>query len=506
MKRIFTCIFTVLCSLAATATDYNDRLTVIINGAKTEQNATISVDRQPDGRYTLSLENFILTLEGQQMPVGNIVLKDIEGTQLNSTTELTTGQDITITEGTTPGVDFWTGPSLGPVPVKMAARINGNRLKAAISIYMAALEQHIDVVFGKDDTGYQIANADFENFRKEGSTDEPLAWHSFGSASGKWASMAGKHCRISTDTRTGTGKCASIYATSIFGIIANGTMTTGRMNAGAINAADKANHAYIDMSIPGIDSNGDPFYTPLGGRPDSLALWINFKQATPNATYPYATVSAAITNGTYYQDPEDKAYTNVVAKARNNTIATTGGQWKRIAIPFEYIDRTIDGKALLVTISTNAVPGKGAHNDEILVDDIELIYSTRLSTLTIAGQPIANLEHNKTEYRATANRPIVADDIQAVATNEKSLIVKTVGPVSDRKQTAEITVFGEDLRTSTTYRVEISLNTTGIATVEAPTTPRTEIYNIQGQRVRHMRHGQVYIVKQADGRTRKVIK
>ena len=94
------------------------------------------------------------------------------------------------------------------------------------------------------------------------------------------------------------------------------------MNAGSTTATDTKNHAFLDLSNTDKDNNGDPFYTVLNGRPDAVKVWVKFKQATPQAFYPYATVNAVITDGTRYQDPEDKTYTNVVAKATNAKIAT----------------------------------------------------------------------------------------------------------------------------------------------------------------------------------------
>lgn len=74
--------------------------------------------------------------------------------------------------------------------------------------------------------------------------------------------------------------------------IANGTLTSGRLNAGAIDSADVSNHAYLDMSKTDKDNNGDPFYQTINGTPDSVAVWMAFKQSTPNADYPYATLVA----------------------------------------------------------------------------------------------------------------------------------------------------------------------------------------------------------------------
>jgi hypothetical protein len=153
------------------------------------------------------------------------------------------------------------------------------------------------------------------------------------------AALAGHHIEKSDNGRNGSS-CARLLATSIFGIVANGTMTTGRMNAGSMVASDPANHAYIDMSQTDLDGNGDPFYVALNSRPDSLVLWVQFHQGTANSDHPYATVSAAITDGTRYQDPEDQAYDNVVARAADNKIAVTG--------------KTVIAAVVLHTISVHA--------------------------------------------------------------------------------------------------------------------------------------------------------
>lgn len=87
--------------------------------------------------------------------------------------------------------------------------------------------------------------------------------------------------------------------------IANGTITTGRINTGSMTAADPSNHSWLDLSRTDVDANGDPFHAILNGQPDSIAAWVKFKQNKPVADFPYATISAVITDGTYYQDPED---------------------------------------------------------------------------------------------------------------------------------------------------------------------------------------------------------
>ena len=58
----------------------------------------------------------------------------------------------------------------------------------------------------------------------------------------------------------------------------------------------------------------------MDGTPDSLAVWVKFIQGTPQETHPYATISTVITDGTYYQEPCDKEYANILGVARNSKI------------------------------------------------------------------------------------------------------------------------------------------------------------------------------------------
>lgn len=90
-------------------------------------------------------------------------------------------------------------------------------------------------------------------------------------------------------------------------------------------------------------------------------------------------MNAVITDGTYYQQPEGTtAYANKHSQAQNTTIATTftDGKpvWKRLSIPFSVIDKNVDAKAILVTISTNADAGAGSI-DTLYVDDVNLVYN-----------------------------------------------------------------------------------------------------------------------------------
>ncbi|MBR5117616.1 MAG: PCMD domain-containing protein [Muribaculaceae bacterium] len=457
MKKLFISMLAAVTAIAALATNYTGTLTVTVNGESSNSESTISVV-QNGNDYTLSINNFEL----DDLPIGNIVVT-APGTTNNGLTSIVTSQDITITAGDE-GDDEWIGPMLGVVPINMVLAFNDYAMTTNIDIYMAELEQNINVKFTQDGelTGYQIKNSGFENFKDNG---EPLAWHGFKSASGTLAGSAKGTLGASDDVRSGaTGKSAVITSGSTFGIVNNGTMTTGQLNAGNISATHPANHSHMDISSTAVDQNGDPFYTIMHGRPDAIKFWMKFTQGTAQNTYKYATISAIITDGTYYQDPEDDDYTNKLATAKNNTIETC--DWSEFTVPFNYIDESINGQALLVTISTNATPGKGSNGDKVFVDDIALVYNAAITGITIKGQALEGFSQDVTEYNFDlAEGETIADsDIAATYVSSHAYLVKKVVDTRDCYK-AFVAVISNDLNTVKVYTINFLKPATSLANI-----------------------------------------
>lgn len=539
MKRFFTSLLaTAAFAVSSMATDYKDMMTVSLDGnPTTPTETTISVEKTDDSGYTLSLKNFVLYMTtGDQvfpMPVGTIVLENVEAVTKGDVITLKTSQDIEIAEGDDPTYEgSWIGPGLSAqgdlIPVNMTGEIRGDKFYTVININFMGM--NIDVVFGNG--GYQIENSGFENFhtatyvdgKNKYTSDEPNAWHSFNSgiATGslsfltKYALQNG-NTSVSDDVRPGsTGtKSVAIKSSIVMGFQpANGTMTTGRLQAGSTTATDAANCSFLDMSSTDTDGNGDPFYTVLNGRPDALSVWVKYKQGQVNEQYPYATVSAVITDGTRYQDPEDKAYTNVVAKAQDKTIESKGFEWQNLVIPFDYTSyasNDAQAKALLVTISTNAQPGVGSNDaenpDMIIVDDISLVYNSHLASLKVKGTEVEGFDKNVLSYDLKGEGAISVDDIEAVSDGQGAYVTKAIEG-TDKGVKVTITVTSNDLKTTNVYTLNIEgATTTGINKVETTTGKGTAaIYNVNGQRVDNMSQKGLYIIRQADGKTVKVLK
>lgn len=523
MKKLFTLFAGLCCAVASFATDYTDSLE-IFGGAVTtpvKVPATITVNQNEDGTLSFTLKNFMLQAGNQTMYIGNVALDGVPTQDgLNGRTFFCKSADTQIEDGDDK-TKMWMGPMLGPVAVVVYGYLlPDNHIYTRMAIQ--AMGMDIRCSFGR---GFDFMNGGFENYHTAtvgmagmtASSDEPDYWHSFMSASGNPALvyMAGynPHTFISNVTRPGTAGRHSLMLTSLdmWIAIANGTVTTGRINAGSPEATDKTNNAWLALDSTGVDAKGDPYYQYMNGRPDSLVAWVKFIQGTPNAQHPYATISAAITDGSYYQEPADKDYTNIFALARNNKIETKSGDWQRLAIPFDYDsykNNQVNGRAILATISTNADAGKGS-TDTLYVDDIQMVYNNYVKSVTYNGQTFQATpdEDNEVDVTFTVNGSYDPSKVSFdVAPHSFVAYLGTEKDEDSGNPVASYAVFADDL--SSVYDVEVTFagGTTNGITSPSLILGQPAIYNLNGQRVDKMQHGQVYIIKQADGTTTKVLK
>lgn len=511
MKKLFTLLMAATLSLGSYAKDYTDNLVVSINNsAMPAQPSTISVTAQENGKYTFLLKDFSFS----GMKIGDINLTDVEGNTVNGTTYLRTAQTVSV-------------QALGmSLPIILRAEMTDSQLKADMDITgVPGLAIHVTFAGGGDLGGYQIPNSGFEDYYTyNNNIQEPLYWHSFASAGGSLAGTVNgtKHTEPSTEVRPGSTGRNSLKVTSteinlwVLKIIANGTITTGRMNAGSASPDDPANHAQIDMSSTDKDGHGDPYYVVLNGQPDLLSVWVAFKQGTPNSKYSYATVSAITTDGTYYQDPEDKnkTYTNKRAVAKNDTIATTftGNTltWKEVKIPFTEVDKGITPKTILVTMSTNATPGQGSGSDELYIDDLSLIYNEpTVKSISFKGKTLTFNKDSTATENATGT---VSTDDFSVET-EGALdghVFKYMSTTKDSEgkdvPVAKIIVTSGDYKKFSTYTINLpGATTTAIHSIATDNNSPAELYNLAGQRINNAQPGQVVIVKKG-GKAVKVMK
>ena len=457
MKKIFTLFSAMLMSIASFATTYNGTLTVTVNGEVSEQPTSVSID-EVNGNYKLSINNFMLVAGETPLPVGNIVIDHVPGAVNGGLTTLCTNQEIQIPAGNVEGIaeDEWLGPLLGNVPVEMNARFTGEGYVVTdIHINMVELDQVIDVKFENVGTHFQMPNSDFETWSDKNKA--PKHWHGFESVTGKLSGTAKSTTKLvsSNNVRPGSKGLTSAVVTStkVFTVIANGTMTNGRLAAGSMSATNSANHSETDLSSTDVDANGDPFATPMYAKPDSVKFWMRFTQAKAQASYPNAAFNAVITDGTYYQDPENKTYTNKVAVAAPNKADMTVGDWRLVSCPFDYASYAANGaeaKAILLTVSTNATPGKGSYSngvaDSVYVDDLELVYLADIKSVSFKG---ATLDLTNTDIDIADDDVISANDFVVEKIGEDAKVT-TLVEANAKGYQAVISVVSGDLNTQKT--------------------------------------------------------
>ena len=146
MKKFLLTMFMAITTIVAMAQTniYTDMLNVIMEGEPAgSQTATIYVEENTDGTYKLSLNNFVLGSGEEALAVGNIVVDNIETTEVDGVKTFQTSQDILITKGDA-SQDFWMGPFLEEVSISLTGKMDNEKLTCTIAI--DALD--VNVVFG----------------------------------------------------------------------------------------------------------------------------------------------------------------------------------------------------------------------------------------------------------------------------------------------------------------------------------------------------------------------
>ena len=214
----------------------------------------------------------------------------------------------------------------------------------------------------------QIDNGDMEAWDDIGtSSEEPTNWNSFMSATGGLAFFGSQQVEQSTNVPSSSSGMysARVYSKSTLGIVANGNLTLGRINMGSSTPSSSDNFNFT--------STGDiDFSQMLSESPDSLVFWVNYDA---NNSSDSARVRAVIHDDYDYRDPTDAgSEPHTVAVAGLNYLPTNG--WMRKSIPFDYVGPSTNAAYILITFTTNKIPGGGSAGDEVLIDDVELIYNS----------------------------------------------------------------------------------------------------------------------------------
>jgi hypothetical protein len=137
------------------------------------------------------------------------------------------------------------------------------------------------------------------------------------------------------------------------------------MNMGSSNLSSPDNYNYTVL-------NDAAFSEALTLAPDSIVFWARYTAAAAQK----AGVHAVIHDQFSVQDPINTASEPYVVADADFQFSPTNNNWVRFSVPFNYTVNTgLAPKFILLTFTTNHIPGGGSANDEVLIDDVELIYN-----------------------------------------------------------------------------------------------------------------------------------
>ena len=394
------------------------------NGQTYNSNVTVTVTQQDNGLNTLVL----------QVPMfGTMTMTDVPAATSAGITTYNAVRDV--------------NTNLGMMRTNLFARTVDGMMAANVSIPA----QNATMWFNTVGDYFQLPNSNLEAWTN--SNGEPDRWHGFKTATGMWAWAAPAALDKSEDIHDGaTGQySALITAKNALGTIANGTMTNGRLNAGATSATSTSNNASMQ------ESNGSDFYVPLYAKPDQFKVWLKYEQGAPVDTN-RANVSVKTFNGTYYQEPCDKEYTNLTGSIVGGQIAPCG--WTQFTFPFDYASYRPNHaitKAIFVTFSTNKNPGKGQAEDKLFIDDMELVYLADMIDLRYQGSTINGWDPAVTTYNIEVAGEPNLDDFAPDYDGESAVCTKSMEQNADGSYRIVISVVSADLQNATSYVINATV-------------------------------------------------
>ncbi len=285
---------------------------------------------------------------------------------------------------------------------------------------------------------YQIPNSDFEQeWVKLGEKTEPgHGWYSFVSAGGTFAAAA-----PNTTTQVegyNSAKAVSISSVDLWLAKANGNLTTGKINMGSFTPTNEANYNYTSRSTE--DGN-----CPFVGLPDTVRCYAKFTRGGKG----YNAAGTFIVHGDVdFKDPHESSEniaTYEVARAVLDIAPST--DWQPVTASFTYSKTAeqiesaaeLQTRYILASFTTNPTPG-GSAGDELIIDDVVLVYNSRLASLAYNGTAIEGFDKDNQYYTVTGE---YTDDCLTAVSDGAGASVKVSYNAENR--IATITVEGNDI-------------------------------------------------------------
>lgn len=310
---------------------------------------------------------------------------------------------------------------------------------------------------------YQIPNSNFESWDGASSDSEPVNWNSFPSANcalsgiaalGCSTAKSAHHYKVNGQRPGGSGSYyLTIWTKSVLTAKANGNITLGQIYIGSTTATSSSNYNHTKRST----SDHSEAFT---SSPDSLYVWTKY---WANSSSSQARISAFIHGNTDFKDPNDTGTATIYAAKATHQFTRTGTSagncsWVQQKIPF-INNGSSTRDYIIMTFTSNSIPGGGSAGDSLSIDDIELIYSAwltdiKLNNVTLNGFQIDEFSYD-TVFPRGSNPNLWPSITYTSEVSDVYVSIDTVRGVNNGIDSAKyiIHVLAEDSVTEKTYTI-----------------------------------------------------
>ena len=183
----------------------------------------------------------------------------------------------------------------------------------------------------------------------------------------------------------------------------------------------------------------------------------------------------------------------------NYAIQGTQDTWTSLEIPFEYFSDKTPEKINVIFGAGNYFSTEPEQGNELTIDNVKLLYYSRLASLSVNGSSVENFATDKYDYELALDMPESADEIEAETIGQSKTATTdiTLDPV---KKLAVITVAnaqGEDADGETQHVYTLHFNGASAISDLSSDAAQTsaQYYNLQGLSVNAdaLVPGQTYI-------------
>lgn len=260
----------------------------------------------------------------------------------------------------------------------------------------------------------------------------------------------GKPNKTKTGTQPANWNIAQVVGIGGLGATVVGLQTTGYNSEKAVLLTNTANSIKKEQIVPGYLTLGTPWNTSVMGnkndggtfggitfdkRPDA----VSFMYKRSQGKYPFSVVAYSwtgstqqvevpinIATGIFGNNPTKETMTDrdrnilgietiyggEITKSSNfklisviNTqIEGTVDEWTSKTLEFKYSERNlVPEKFNIVFAAGNYFKNENEDKDNLTVDDVKLVYYSRLSDLTVGGKTIEGFSPDKYEYTITTD-------------------------------------------------------------------------------------------------------